>query len=157
MPSNLNRQRTSPRKVGHEYSQSGTYFVTICTHNMIPWFGTIQQCRPQYTQMGRIAVESWIDLPNHYHDISLDEFIVMPNHVHGIIILSDAHTKLGTVVGSYKAAVTRRIRRECDDYPETIWQGRYHDRIVRNTEELQRIQLYIINNPARWNNGDQSP
>ena len=31
---------------------------------------------------------TWLELPNHFPHIDLDEFVVMPNHFHGIIVLS---------------------------------------------------------------------
>ena len=38
------------------------------------------------------------------------------------------------------------------------WQSRFHDRIIRNENELNRIRKYIIKNPEMWgrdrNNGD---
>ena len=30
------------------------------------------------------------------------------------------------------------------------WQTRFHDHIIRNDEEYQRIANYIDNNPANW-------
>jgi len=33
---------------------------------------------------------------------------------------------------------------------EFTWQTRFHDHIIRNNDEYQRIQQYIINNPAKW-------
>jgi len=30
------------------------------------------------------------------------------------------------------------------------WQSRFHDHIIRNEEEYQRIANYIDNNPANW-------
>jgi hypothetical protein len=30
------------------------------------------------------------------------------------------------------------------------WQARYHDHIIRNAGEYDRIRDYIIENPARW-------
>jgi putative transposase len=32
-----------------------------------------------------------------------------------------------------------------------LWQRNYHDHIIRNAIEYQRISEYIINNPAKWN------
>jgi hypothetical protein len=32
------------------------------------------------------------------------------------------------------------------------WQNLFHDRIIRNDEEYQRISNYIINNPVNWEN-----
>jgi putative transposase len=34
----------------------------------------------------------------------------------------------------------------------TRWQSRFHDHIIRNERELQRIQQYIHNNPLTWDN-----
>ena len=34
------------------------------------------------------------------------------------------------------------------------WQPRFHDRIVRDENELHRIYEYIIANPANWENDD---
>ena len=30
------------------------------------------------------------------------------------------------------------------------WQARYHDHIIRNASEWERIRAYIVTNPARW-------
>jgi putative transposase len=30
------------------------------------------------------------------------------------------------------------------------WQARYHDRIVRNDDELFKIEKYIVHNPLAW-------
>lgn len=32
-----------------------------------------------------------------------------------------------------------------------LWQANYHDHIIRNQAEYQRISNYIINNPTNWN------
>jgi len=39
--------------------------------------------------MGKIASETWNDIPHRFPGISLDTFTVMPNHIHGIIIVTD--------------------------------------------------------------------
>ena len=33
------------------------------------------------------GVKCWLEIPNHFENVKLDEFIVMPNHVHGIIAI----------------------------------------------------------------------
>ncbi len=35
-------------------------------------------------------------------------------------------------------------------FPGKLWQRNYWEHIVRNENELNRIQQYIINNPAQW-------
>lgn len=54
---------------------------------------------------------------------------------------------LGTVVRGLKARVTRFARENGIPF---AWQPRYHDRIVRNQNEMNRIAEYIEHNPARW-------
>ena len=57
---------------------------------------------------------------------------------------------MGTVIGAYKAAVTRHIRRLTDLPGRPIWQRNYYDHIIRSEADLNRIQQYIASNPANW-------
>ena len=53
---------------------------------------------------------------------------------------------LGTIIDTYKAAVTRKINN-----PDLkIWQRSYHDHIIRNESSLNKIREYVLYNPARW-------
>lgn len=54
---------------------------------------------------------------------------------------------VSSMIGSYKSAVTRHANRLG---LEMNWQSRFHDHIIRDDEEFQRIKNYIINNPANW-------
>lgn len=42
----------------------------------------------QFTEIGSIAHQYWIDIPNHFPFVELDAFVIMPNHVHGIIVIN---------------------------------------------------------------------
>jgi REP element-mobilizing transposase RayT len=57
---------------------------------------------------------------------------------------------LGTVIGSYKSGVTRRAREALGASDLMVWQGRYHDHIIRNEDALNAIRQYIQNNVALW-------
>lgn len=57
---------------------------------------------------------------------------------------------VSSLVGAYKSAVTRAVNRCGGREGGTIWQGRFHDRIVRNEGERERIRRYIEENPLRW-------
>jgi REP element-mobilizing transposase RayT len=37
--------------------------------------------------LGKIAIECWRAIPNHFDHVTLDEFVIMPNHVHGILVI----------------------------------------------------------------------
>jgi REP element-mobilizing transposase RayT len=54
---------------------------------------------------------------------------------------------ISSIIGSYKSAVTKHANRL--GLPNG-WQSRFHDHIIRNEEEFQRISHYIKNNPTNW-------
>jgi len=54
---------------------------------------------------------------------------------------------VSSIIGSYKSGVTKHVRRLG---LRMEWQERYYDYIIHNTDEHQRIQKYILNNPAQW-------
>ncbi len=43
--------------------------------------------------LGRIVVDAWNDLPNHYPYVALDAFVVMPDPVHGIVVVTDGRDR----------------------------------------------------------------
>ena len=54
---------------------------------------------------------------------------------------------LPSIVRGFKTAVTTRVRRSVDS--TFAWQPRYHDRVIRNRPEMNRIRRYIRNNPEQ--------
>lgn len=81
--------RRSIRLKGYDYSQAGAYFVTICTQGRICLFGDVVNDQMELNDAGRLMESAWLDLPNRFPAIELDEFVVMPNHMHGIIVITD--------------------------------------------------------------------
>jgi REP element-mobilizing transposase RayT len=82
----------SNRLQGYDYGSNGCYFVTICTKNREHYFGEIVVETDNYpslrkTSIGEIAEKFWLDIPNHFPFVILDQFVIMPNHIHGILIL----------------------------------------------------------------------
>ena len=54
---------------------------------------------------------------------------------------------LGVIINQYKRICTiesRKINRYF------AWQSRFHDHIIRDAMELERIRNYIVNNPRNW-------
>ena len=152
---NKRRRRHSLRYSGWDYHQSGYYFITICTHN--------RKCLFDQPCLRHIAETYWQKIPSYKSPVPvwLDEWVVMPNHVHGIIHLEIAteieQKKLppksgtaGILIGTYKAAVSKRINYLAQNYGASIWQRGFYDRIIRNQQELQAIRHYIRENPKRW-------
>lgn len=56
---------------------------------------------------------------------------------------------LSAMLRSYKSAVTKW----CNDnhISNFAWHSRFHDHVIRNQEEFDRIENYILNNVANWN------
>ncbi|MEX0968766.1 MAG: hypothetical protein WD077_16150 [Bacteroidia bacterium] len=57
------------------------------------------------------------------------------------------HENISRIVRWYKGRCSFEMRKTCPDF---AWQSRFHDRIIRNDEEYQRISDYIITNPQYW-------
>jgi REP element-mobilizing transposase RayT len=53
-------------------------------------------------------------------------------------------------VRALKTFSARRINELRKSVGDEVWQSRFHDRIVRNNNALQRIRYYIENNPKAW-------
>lgn len=85
----------SARLQHYDYRTNGAYFITICTHNQVHFFGECNEGQMQLSTLGAIAQGFWYEIPKHFAFVSLGEFIVMPNHVHGILILDNPVGKLG--------------------------------------------------------------
>ena len=88
------------------------------------------------------------DISAHISGVKVDKFVVMPNHIHMILILEEGGTTLSTVDGQMKSAATRQIRKLC---PEAqVWQGSFHDHVIRGQADYEKIWDYIDTNPMRW-------
>ncbi len=79
----------SNRLPNWDYASHGAYFITICTKDMIHYFGEIINTQMQLSEIGKIANHFWHEISKHFPFVMLDQFIVMPNHIHGIIIITD--------------------------------------------------------------------
>jgi REP element-mobilizing transposase RayT len=85
----INRpHRRSIRLKEYDYSQSGEYFVTICTHNHECSVGEIVNGEMRLSEIGKIVKEEWLRTATIRPDIQLYSYVIMPNHVHGIIVLN---------------------------------------------------------------------
>ncbi|PSB43071.1 transposase [Chamaesiphon polymorphus] len=145
--------RQSIRLNGYDYSRSGAYFITICTHDREYLFGEIVNEAIELNTLGELARSHWQQLSQHHPNIIIDESIVMPNHLHGIIILesSTGSTKsISEIIRGFKTFSAKAINKERGLRGIPVWQRNYYDRIIRNELELDRVRQYIMNNPRNW-------
>ena len=61
--------------------------------------------------------------------------------------ISPKPNSIATIIRSYKSAVTKHANRL---ELQNGWQPRFHDHIIRDAMEYQRISDYIKNNPKLW-------
>lgn len=158
---NLHHRR-SIRLKGYDYGQRGAYFVTLCTHRRVCWFGEVEESgcdevRVNLTPCGELMRDEWLQLPTRFAGLELDAFVFMPNHLHAILVLPGDSAVIGDVVGGYKSLTTiaygRRVKQNgWLSYEQRFWHRNYWEHIVRDETDLNRIRAYIALNPARWPN-----
>ena len=78
-----------------DYEWNASYFITICTEEKIPYFGSVHNQQFIANSIGEIALQRWLEMPSHYPFVELDSFVVMPNHVHGIVKINNGWDKNG--------------------------------------------------------------
>ncbi len=91
--------RKTKRLKGFDYSESGFYFITICTNDFKHYFGEIKNHYMFLNEAGCMLYRNWENLEKEFDIVIPQEFIVMPNHIHGIIELRNK--SLQPVVGAY--------------------------------------------------------
>ena len=139
-------KRKSPRISGFDYSKPNYYFVTICSHEKECIFG-----EPESLNHNGKAAELCLQrIQDIYPWIRVDKYVVMPNHVHVILIAdeSEKHVPITSVVGQYKMAVTKMVRKLNPE--KIVWQRSFHDHIIRSEKSYEKIWNYIEDNPRKW-------
>jgi len=181
----MHLNRKSQRKKNYDYSQPGYYAVTLCTQNRLCQFGDIKEGDMLLNDAGRMVTNTWHQIPQHYAGIELDIFQIMPNHIHGIIVINPvgvgpcAHPhpriengqaqgpvptgslSVSNVIERFKSLTTARYIEGVKNtgwptFPGKLWQRSYHDRIIRDEAELNKIRNYICNNPDQWDSDENN-
>ena len=131
-----------------DYSSNGAYFITFCTFDKVNQFWTedgftnLQDIT--LSSFGKIMQTAIENIPSIYPNVSVDQYVIMPNHVHTILVLSDAQTSVPVIINQLKRNVTKQIG-------YSIFQRSYHDHIIRNQADYEKIWEYIEDNPRKWN------
>jgi len=150
MDENPSRKRNRLR--GHDYSQPGYYFITLCVEDMRCILGNVgANCvRLNLSDYGKIIENEISLLSSVYDNVRVDKYIIMPNHIHMIIVITASDSRrpqvaptLSTVVQQFKGSVTKKLK-------DSIWQRSFHDIIIRTRKQYEFVWRYIDENPIRW-------
>jgi REP element-mobilizing transposase RayT len=140
----------STRWQNWDYREVGFYFVTVCTKDKWPLFGTIRNGIVTKNYYGEICESCWKQIPEHFSNCQIDSFVVMPDHFHGIVVIKKKTEKsLFDVIRSFKCSVTKICNENYDGLNSFAWQSRYYDRVIRSNCELLAVRKYIELNPVR--------
>ena len=161
----------SRRLPGKDYGWPGAYFVTICTHMRKCLFGRVVQDKVQLNRFGRIVQSEWLKTPQIRPETRLGRFEIMSNHFHGIVWIlpypgwkpwadqdfwkgprfgKRPKRSLGALVAGFKSVCTSQINRIRRTPGEEVWQINFFDHVIRDEEDLARIEQYIRDNPRHW-------
>jgi putative transposase len=165
---------------GYDYGTDGAYFITICSHQKTPIFSEIREGIVHLLPLGKIIREEWESTPAVRGYVTVLDIMIMPDHIHGIIFIhKDSGTperlpqkgidlyfpegyknryggqsgNLASIIRGFKSVVTKRAKAAGLDLP--VWQKNYYEHIIRNHEELERVIVYIENNPITWQQKNQ--
>jgi putative transposase len=201
--------RTSIRLNGYDYSQSGFYYVTLCTQDRESRFGEILDGEMVLNDAGLLVDAEWQRISVRYDHVILDAYQIMPNHLHGILQITSPHsvgtglvpvlnfsddfvddalidtdntnaktadqnidppawmgtrpipTGLYDMIGTFKSLTQNdyafHVRNNgWPPFRKRLWQLRFHDHVIRNQYELDRIRGYIIDNPRNWSKDENN-
>lgn len=160
-----NTYRIPSARYPHHAYDGGMYFVTICAREHRHYFGKIDgEAKTILTPIGQFVEKQIQETKQLRKNINADipMYVIMPNHIHLILFIDnfapttddDSINKFGSqsqnvasIIRGIKSSVTGYARK--NEIP-FAWQERYHDRIIRDYNELNRIADYILNNPYNW-------
>ncbi len=161
-------QRKNLRLKGYDYSNSGLYFITICTFEKKYSLSYITDRRdspcgcPQVilTRLGKICKANLFNIEKLFN-IKVVNYIIMPNHIHLIIEVKEHNARTGAspvptvsaIIGVYKSLVYNKWLDTCGENSQIvgkIWERSFYDHIIRDDEDLYFRQRYIDENPLRW-------
>ena len=151
--------------------------ITHCCRDVARNVSTEPQM--QLSPIGQYAYDQFMNVKTHYPYTEIPLFVIMPDHIHAIVTIdggndtgrdvarnvSTSARNVSTVVDTQMAnisprknslaVVIRGIKSSITKFANEnnipfAWQTRFHDRIIRNQNEFDRISDYIEKNVVNW-------
>ena len=129
---------TSNQLLKGRYSEPGRiYLLTTVTDRRRPIFSDFHLGRLVVTQLRQAHDEGIV------HSIA---WVVMPDHCHWLVELR--RKTLGELMCRIKSRSSVAVNRAAQS-ASRLWQKGYHDRALRQEDDLKAAARYIIKNPIR--------
>jgi len=129
-----------------------------------------QEWNVSFDMRAELFCNTFVIMPNHIHAIlRIENGIVVGTH--GIVVGTHGRASrqtptppmptntgvayrspksISSFVAGFKSAATKRINEYRNSPKMPVWQTRFHDHIIRNDAEYQRIYNYIETNIENW-------
>ena len=129
------------------YSGSGqVYLVTTVTAQRWPFFSDFNVARCVVGEMRRVNDAGYVNSM---------AWVLMPDHLHWLFQLGENCT-LAQVMQNFKGRSSLAVKLLAEKQavgqavmPESIWQRAYHDRALRQEDDVLSVARYLAANPLR--------
>jgi putative transposase len=115
-------------------SQPTIAFVTICTHQRVPWL--IEPAAHQTLLNSWTKADAWV----------IGYYLLMPDHIHLFCAPHNRQIPLNNWVTYWKSIFTKATR---SIHPKWQWQSNMWDTRLRRSESYQQKWNYVRENPVR--------
>jgi len=96
------------------------------------------------TEAARAFSQAMIE-PRCWGDARLLCWVLMPDHWHGLVRLGTSDS-LSVVMNRFKTVTAKHLR--CTQVG-LVWDRGYHDRALRQEEDIRAVARYMVGNPLR--------
>jgi REP element-mobilizing transposase RayT len=115
----------------------GVYLLTLVVEGRKPRFNSLTAGRLLVAELRAADAAGWAT--------SL-AWVVMPDHLHWLVRLETL--SLSALMRNVKGRSARRLNQHLD-LTGPFWQAGFHDRALREEEDLRLMARYIVANPIR--------
>lgn len=153
----MNNRKTIRLK-DYDYSNSGLYYVTICTESKQHLFGKISNYEITLSEAGMLILKWFNKLESKFQNVKCFDHVVMPNHIHFLIEISkgsENNVHLGQIIQWFKTMTTNDYIQNVkyngwQRFEKRLWQRNYYEHIIRDNTSCNQICDYIAHNVANW-------
>lgn len=146
----------------HDYCLPGDYLITATALPGSPRLSEVADLSMEdirkgktfitaLSPFGRIIHEEILAIPSFHSEMRIRQFVIMPDHIH---IVLNVRQRLKRMLGSELAGFFGACSKRCGmllglEEVRTLF-GRFHDRVIMDSQQLDRCVRYVEDNPRRY-------